>query len=268
MENYIIEVRPLEKKRWHGKTQKEFPSAPMIVECYVNLENRRWETGLTEDDRNRLQKITGLDLHEHFIPDEEHPFYSTDNGHVKLDYDRTNYFDMRRPIDEIHVKMLMASPLVANSQSDWDEGKCPQAQFVIYDSREEVEKKAEKSKKRTQIYNLWSKMDTTTKKQVVQILLNQSMKNQSDDYIDSKMEDIMSTQGFDKVLEVFSQSKADNYMHSLIIDAVDKNIMQLRGGVYYYMDEAMGGIHDTMRFLQDVKNNAIKGQIIDKLNLK
>lgn len=268
MEGNIIEVRPLDVKRWHGKTIKEYNPSPVVLECFVDRYSRKYKTGLNDEDRKRLENLTGLNLNDNFDPENPHPFYGTDNGRVRLYYNRPNRFDMRKPIDEIKIKLLMNHPLVANSMSEWEEGHDSRARFVIFDSQDEVKKKAEKMDKRMKIYNQWAKMELAEKRQVVQILGNADVSNQSVEFVDSRMSDIIETKGYDVVLDILGKSKTDKYLQSVIISAVDKNVIQKRGDLYYYMDEPMGGIYDAVAYLKDPKNNAIKGQIIDKLNLK
>jgi len=55
----IVEVRPIKKEKWHGKEGKDSFTAPKTVEALVSLRTRRYSTGLSNEDRENLQTITG-----------------------------------------------------------------------------------------------------------------------------------------------------------------------------------------------------------------
>lgn len=264
MTDNIIEVRPLDVKRWHGKSVRELAPSPVVLECYIDRHKRRYLTGLTAEDRERLEKATGLDLNDQFDPENPHPFYSTQNGKVKLEF-KTNRFDMNNPIDEIKVKMMKEHPLVANSIVEYQANPSTKALFVIYDSREDIEARAKKAQLKTKVYTMVSKMDATTKRQIVEILTNESMRRQSVDYIDVKLSEAIETKGYEKAIEVINRTKAENFNHSLIVEAVERNIVQKRGETYFYMDEPLGTLYEALKYLADPRNSVIKGQIIDKL---
>ena len=90
---------------------------------------------------SELEK-TGFDLSPIFINEKSHPFWDSKTAQVKLEH-KTNVFNTDRPIDEIKVKILKASDLVANSMKEYEEGKFPNALFVIFDEKEEVQLESE-----------------------------------------------------------------------------------------------------------------------------
>jgi hypothetical protein len=68
---------------------------------------------------------------------------------IKLE-DKTMIFDIIKPMDELQVKMMKASNMVANSQKEYSEGKWPTAKYVIYDEKDEVEAEAKEIEKEAQ----------------------------------------------------------------------------------------------------------------------
>ena len=69
----LIEVRPIEKKRWHGYQGKESFTRPVVIEALINVRTNTYDTGLTEEDRVRLEKVTGFDLSNTYKKDTPHP---------------------------------------------------------------------------------------------------------------------------------------------------------------------------------------------------
>ena len=140
----LVEVKPIEKERWHGKKGKEAFTRPMTLEALVSLNTNQFATGLTQEDRERLQKATGFDLSPDYMQGKPHPFWNSTAALIKLE-NKTNVFNTDRPLDEIKVKVMKAHDLVANSMKEYQEGKYPLAKFVIFDEIEEVEIKASKA---------------------------------------------------------------------------------------------------------------------------
>ena len=118
----LVEVRPIEKERWHGLKGKDVITRPVVIEALLSSTTGKLATGLTPEDRERLEKETGYDLSPDYKAGKPHPFWSSPAAFVKLEH-KTNIFDISNPLDEIRVKIMKASDLVANSQKEYDEGK-------------------------------------------------------------------------------------------------------------------------------------------------
>ena len=111
----LVEVRPIERERWHGFKGKDAITRPVVLEAFLSNVTGKLATGLTPEDQERLEKLTGYDLSSDYNPNKPHPFWSSPAGFVKLEH-KTNIFDTSKPIDEIKVKMIKDHDLVANSQ--------------------------------------------------------------------------------------------------------------------------------------------------------
>ena len=70
-----VQIKPIERVRWHGKTSKEFPNRPVKIEALVDPTTGRYATGLTEEDKVRLEGITGFDLSDIYRNGRPHPFW-------------------------------------------------------------------------------------------------------------------------------------------------------------------------------------------------
>jgi len=83
----------------------------------------------------------------------------------------TKIFDTNKPLDEIAIKMLKASELVANSLKEYEEGKFPFATHVIFDEREEVQIKASKISIKKEAIIESSKLSRVKKLNLLELLL-------------------------------------------------------------------------------------------------
>lgn len=262
----IVEVKPIEKERWHGKSGADSFSSPKTIEALVSLKTMKYSTGLSEEDIVRLQKITGYDLSDTYKPETPHPFWSSVAGSVKL-YHRTNVFDTSIPLNEIKVKLMKASDLVANSMKEYEEGKFPRALFVIYDEQEETEIKASKAAMKRKVIVEADKLTKDKKVEIIQILLGVSTKKQSNDFVDLKFDECIDTFGAEKVLTIMKRDKVRNTIHSLVLEAIQKNILRREGSAVYYMDDQIGfDMESAIDYLSDNKNQLLKAAILEKLN--
>ena len=262
----LIEVRPIEKEKWHGLGTNNSFTRPKTIEALVSMNTNMYSTGLSDEDRERLENITGLDLSPEYIPGKPHPFYSTKAGKVVLE-NKTTIFNTKKPLEEIKVKILKASDLVANSQREYDEGLYPYAQFVIYDEKEEEEIKASKIALKNKVVTEILKLSLDRKADIVQVLLNISVKNQSSNFIDIKLEEAINQFGPDKILQLIKRDKTRTSVHSLILEALQKHILRKEGTSIYYMEDQLGfDIESTIDYFTNNKNQALKAQILEKIN--
>ena len=73
----IVEVRPIERERWHGFKGKDSITRPVVIEALLSSTTGKLATGLTQKDRERLEKETGFDLSPDHNPNKIHPFWSS-----------------------------------------------------------------------------------------------------------------------------------------------------------------------------------------------
>lgn len=262
----IVEVRPIERLRWHGKTGKDAFARPVTIEAPLSVETGQYATGLTEKERKELEEKTGYDLSPDYVPGKAHPFWNSSVARVNLEH-KTNIFDTSRPLDFIKVKMLKANDLIANSMREYEEGKFPHAIFVIYDETEEIEVKATKAAIKRKVIIETSKLSRAKKAELVQILLGVTVRDRSDDFIDMKLDESIESEGPEKILSLLQRDKTRTSTHAMVLEALHKNILRKEGSSYYYMDDQVGfDLESTLDYFSDPKNQALKGQILEKLN--
>jgi hypothetical protein len=262
----IVEIKPIEREKWHGYTGKKSFARPVIIEALVSVETGQYATGLTEEERKDLEDKTGFDLSPEYIPEKTHPFWNSPTGQVRLE-NKTNIFDTSRPLDFIKVKLLKACDLVANSQKEYEDGLYPDALFVIFDEQEETARKASRAAIKRKVIVESEKLPISKKVEIIQILLGTNTKNQSNDYIDLKFEEAIDKVGAEKVLSIMNRDNKKNTTHALVLEALQKNVLRKEGSAIYYFDDQLGfDLEATIDYLSDVKNQALKAQIIEKVN--
>lgn len=259
----IIEVRPIEKEKWHGKTGKESIARPVKIEALYNVRTGRYDTGLSPEDKERLENLTGFNLSDNYTKDNPHPYWS-DQGVITLP-NGTKIFDDTRPQDEIAIKVLKASEFVANSLKDYEEGKYPLATHVIYDERENVEMKASKVAMKRTAYIETDRLSKAKKIEIIQILTNKGMRKQSDNFIEVTLNELIEN-STEKVIELLNADKEVTSLHSMILEGLDKNVLRKEGSSIYYMDDQLGfDINSAIQYFRDPSNQKLKAEILAKL---
>lgn len=254
-----IEVRPINRKRWHGKTGSESFTSPLRLQALVDTDTLQYATGLTPDDIKFLQKKHNVivDLSPNYTKDTPHPFWDSSQAVVTLE-DNTMFFDTDNWLDFIRVKIMKASKYVANSQKEYEEGLWPEATHVIFDEREEIEAKASLVAIRNQCTIAMSKKAKGEKLQAILILTGRNLKGMSDDHIEVEIASLI--QNEPRKVQAFLQSKPeDNLVKALVKEALLKNVLQRRSGKIFYYDSMLGlSEEEVADYLMKAENQDFK----------
>ncbi len=260
----IVKIKPIDRKKWHGKKGKESFSQPIGIQALYDSETGLYATGLSDDKKNELEKKTNFNLSPIFNPNKPHEFWDSRAGTLFLE-NNTILLNTIIPLDEIRIHLAKASKFVANSVRDLDEGLYPEATHVIFDEDEEISVKAKKIELTQKAYSAAKKLTKSTKVNIILILSGKSVRQQSNDYIEVELNKIITT----KPVEFLSYvNKPVKYLNDkgLVLEAILSNILIKRATGIFYMDELLGGtVEDTIDYLNDSKNQNLKIIILDKL---
>jgi tRNA uridine 5-carbamoylmethylation protein Kti12 len=116
-----IEVRPIEKKSWHGKKGKESFTRPKKIQALADADTMQYAVELTEEEEAEYSKKLKKDLSRQFDPENTHEFWDSALATIKLE-NATMILDTKKAIDFIHWKIMRASKYVANSMKEYEEG--------------------------------------------------------------------------------------------------------------------------------------------------
>jgi hypothetical protein len=259
----LVEVRPVEKVKWHGKKDHENFTQPIIIECLYDNATGNYATGLNDDDKKRLEERTGYDLSNNYT-DKPHIFWNSPAGRIKLPA-MTTVFDTKKPLDEIKVHVLKASKFVANSLKDYSEGLYPEATHIIYDEAEEVKVKASKIQRKRKAIKFAMKMSNDEKVNIIQILSDKSMRKQSQDFLDVEIDRLIEEDTL-QFLDYAQKDPAETYLRAAILEGLHRNILTKEGNIVLYMGDKIGhNIDEAVKYFSDPNNQTIKASILEKL---
>lgn len=262
----IVELRPIETSKWHGKTGKDSFTQEHSSQILYNNQTGKYDTGLTEEESEKYGNLMGVDLSDTFNPNQPHPYWSTKTAQLRFP-NKTLILDIKKPLDYIKVKNYKVSPYVANSEKEYQEGLWPLATHILYDESEHIEIEAHKLSKKKEAYKLADKLTKEQKIALVQIILDISVRKQSNEYIDVKVGEIIEGEFINDFLKYAKADKQFIYVKGMVVEALYKNILTKEGAGIYYMSDILGhSIDDVTEYFLNPQNQEIKARILEKLN--
>lgn len=263
----LVEVRPLDLNKWHGKKGKESFTQPKVIEAVYDGTTGKYATGLTEEEVKEYGVKLGADLSNNFNPTEPHPYWSSKAAWVKLE-NYTQVFDTVKPADYVKVKLMKASKYVANSIAEWEKGEYPEASHVIFDEEEEVAIKATKVQLRERCILTASKMSADDKIAMVQVLSKRSLRGRSNNFIDVEIANVIEEKPteFEKYA---AMGREEINIRATVLELIYKNILTKENTSVYYMSELIGiDYEDAVRWFKDPNNSKMKVVMLEKLNTR
>jgi hypothetical protein len=262
----LVEVRPIESKRWHGKKGQESFTRPKKIQALVNTETMQYSTGLSDEDIKMLsEKGVRYDLSSHFDSEKPHDFWDSNMAQIKLE-NNTMFFNTDNTLDFIKVKVMKASKYVANSMRDFDEGLYPEATHVIFDEAEEAEIKASKVAIRNKAVIECSKLSKDKKIQLVLIMKGKNLKGQSDNFVTVAIDELIA-ENPSEVLRQIGLDSTEVAVHALVLEAIQKNVLRKDGHKIFYFDSLLGSdVIDVIQYLMDDENQNLKLRIMEAVN--
>lgn len=266
MATKLLEVRPIESKKWHGKIGKESFARPKKIQALADAKTMQYAVSFTEEDLKFLEeKKVSYDLSLNFDSEKPHPFWDSGMAAIKLE-NHTMFFDKNVPLERIKIAILRGSRFVANSMAEYEEGLYPDATHVIHDEVEQAEIKASKVEQKNRAVIIASKLPRERKIQIILAMGGRNMKNQSDDFIIVELDELISKdpEKFIRVAERDKKSLAD---FALVIEALQKNVLRKEGHKILYMDSVLGSDEDAVaEYLGKDENQDLKMIIIQKVS--
>lgn len=260
-----IEVRPLELRKWHGKSGKDSFSQPIVYEVLYDSATGRYATGLNEEETAKLQKETGLDLSDKFDANAPHPYWSTKPAQIKLP-NHTVYFDTTNPVEAIKVANMKVSRFVANSMKEWEDGNYPDATHVIFDEEDEVRVKASKVQIRNKAFGLTMNMSSDEKADIAQLLSQKPLHGRSANFIDVEINDLIESNPAE-FIKFAEMDKAEVNVRANVLRAIARNILTKEGTQILYMGSTIAmDYEEAVQWFKDKQNSKMKVAILEKLN--
>ncbi len=264
----IVEIRPIESKKWHGKTKEENFTRPKKIQALVNPDTMLYQTGLTEKDEKILSERLQVDLSSVFKHDTAHPFWDSVQGVVKLE-NNTMFMniDENHPLDKVKYSICKASKYVANSMKEYDDGKYPEATHVIFNEAEEAELKASKVEIKNSAVQKVSDLSKAKKVQIVLIMTDKNLKDQTDNVVTVAIDELIQ----EKPAEVlrYIEDYSGEYLTSfaLVVEALQKSVLTKEGHKIKHFDSTLGNSKEEVaEYLLEMENQTLKIRIMDQVN--
>lgn len=226
--------------------------------CYTDistyyLNNGSKYTGLSKEDRERLEKELGFDL-------------SPNSDYWKTFFirmtDKQLVLDLDDPYDELKYLFLKGHKLVQSSVGT----KKATAKYVIVNKEAEAEEINKRSKLKRNAIKAFDKLSNTDIKKALR-LYGYKADSVSNEQAEAKLYELVEDSP-EKFLEIWVDNKYRETQF-LIEAAIAKNIIRKNKNAYMYGTEIIGhSLEDTIAFLEDKKNQDIKMIIMNETEVK
>ena len=260
----MIEIRPIEKKRWHGAT---YASCPITFSVPINPTTLRYDVGLTDAEVIEYSKLVGVDLTPIYNASIPHPYWDTTVARLKLE-DKTTILN---PDSNIHDKLkslwIPNCKYIAPSLEKSENGEYPHALFYVYNKTKEDEVKATKIAMRNKAVLELSKTASPKKIDIIMVLLGENTKSSTMEYLDMKLDECIEKHGAEKVLSVLHMDGKQLSLKVMILEGLQRNVIRREGSSIYYMDIQMGfDVEDAVSYLSNPDNQKLYAVLMERIN--
>ena len=241
-----LEIRPIEKRRWHGKSGSESFKRPHKIKALVNASTMEYDTGLTPEDA-------------------PHPFWDSNAATLTLE-NNTMFLNLDNPLEYIKSRFAKKSRFVANSMLEYEQGLWPDATHVIFDESEEIEVKATKVAMQRQAVIKSAELSKDRKIQIILILSGKNLKGRSDNFIEVELDKLVQKEPRE-LLRHIDMDTEDISLHALIEESLQKSVLRKSGHKILYMDHVLGGdVLDVIQYLKQPDNQDLKLRLMSMIN--
>ena len=258
-----IFLKPIMTEKWHGLHKvgrTKFQDTQDVIQVLYDRKQGALATGLDSDTETRLSSSLGVSLANNSANEFWHDFK------IKL-HDQTMIFNTINPIEELQVYVLKASRFIANSQKELDAGQWPNAKYVIYDEKTELEKQAAEVEIKAKAIDTFNKLSSEKKLDMLK-LYGKAVENSSNDFVYTKLYEIVENDPADFMRQA-NKSPEEIKVKSLIFDLEKLGILRRKGTAYLYNDQQVGfDYEDTVSYLLNPGNQELLVKLKDSLEMK
>lgn len=257
--NTKIEIRPIPNSKGIEDFSTDLKHFAKIhtVPCLVNPDTHRYETGLSKEDLEYLEKNNcPYDVSDVWVRGKAHPFWDSLIGKVDLKPRPDFLYPGKNILDFIKYKYLLKSKFVYTSESEMLSGSKPMATHYIYNESVEVEIKASKLEKRNRLINKIADLSLEKKREFILIINNENVDNKSESYLTIKFEEILNSSEKTAILEsLFNRSSEDITIEADVKKALNRSILKTTTKGIYYYDTLIGySIKDVIEAFKNANN--------------
>ena len=238
-ENLKIEIRPIPNRNGIKKFSEnlEYFSQAHIIAPFVNPVSRKYETGLSEEDKVFLKEQEfPYEISDNYIKGKPHEFWESAVVKVELKNSPTFLFPGQNLIDFVKYKYLLANSYIYKSEEEMLLGTKPEATHYIYDETEAISIKANKLEKRNDLISKIGKLSLKRKRDIILITLNENTENKDEDYLTVRFDDILQNKEHTAKLVELIEKKSDVVsLEAEIKTAIQKNVLtRTKLGIFFF----------------------------------
>ncbi len=258
----VIQIKPVEKIRWHGKVGAQSFKKPETLQALVDSTTHRYATGLTNEDIEMLQeKGCNYNLDSVHDPLEPHEFWDSVSARFKLP-DESLFLNVDKDvISFIRWKICLASRFVANSVEEFEEGKWPDARWVIYDAAKALEAKASIVETKNNAIIAASKLTQAKKSRIVNILAGVDYSGYSNSHVAVLLDGYIKDDA-EAVLRLIKKDDKEVVMQDILIRGMECRVIVKDGHRYLYQNNNLGVSEESViDYMIEPENQAFVEQI-------
>jgi hypothetical protein len=249
---HLVYVKPIIKERWHNlhlQGRSRFADTYDTLQPVYSSALGHLATGLDDGDAERLGQQLGVNL----SPSVSNEYWT--DFKIKM-HDKTMIFDINAPLDEVRIAVLKASKYIANSQKELENGKWPEANYIIFDEEQEIQSEAKKVEVKAKAVTEFNKLSPGKRLDILKIF-GKTGTNNSADFTYTKLYEILEDDP-KEFLRVSTMKKSDITIRALIFDLERIGIFRKRQTAYLYNDSQIGfDYDDTVQNLLNPKNQEL-----------
>ena len=257
----IVEIKPIDKEKWHGYKSENSFSRPVKIYPAIDHETRTYKTGLASADVVKLKKQkVPYDLSNEYSRYSAHELWDSPEISIKLE-NHTIRLNTDIPIDFIRYKYILEHPIVANYLTDFEDGKYPEATHYIVNSPDVIKKKASIVEIRKKVYKMLDSTDKAKKVMVVTLIEGKKASEFDDNTLEVTLDNLAQNKP-KEVYDILNKDGDKIEAEYVIREALRKRILTRKKGGIYFMDLKLGSYEeDAVLYLLDKENKELYDRI-------
>lgn len=257
-----VVIRPLYVERWHGNnTNENAHDAGTTVVALRDPVTDNYALSFTEEEKASIKESLGVEIDTIYSVSEPHPLWTL-NRRTRLSLSgrgaTTLNFNPEKPNYEfLQYKVALGSKFIANSLTEYQEGKWPEATHYIVETEEEVKAKASRLEKKQQAYSYLASMDRAKKLQMLVVVAGLDFSHATDAKINAEISDIVENKT-NEFIRYCNSTDKEVAILATVKKAVDKSLLIKKSDGIYFGDLNLGMTEiETSETLADAKHQKI-----------
>ncbi len=225
-----IEIRYIEKEQWHGKKGQQLDFLnDRVIRATVNTRTGKYDVALSDKELEEY----GLDVK--FNRDVPHVFWDDKAGTVNLEHN-TFFLNTDKRVDHIKYAIMLKSRFVANNMVEYNAGKWPDANWVIYSEEKEIAAKAAVIDVLTEARSLSFEMSGNDKVVILLLLNKKNYSKASDKYLSVHIEELI-VRDPKEFLRVCKMDREDRNVRAVLQECLLRGVIKEENAALHFGEQ-------------------------------